>query len=66
MVARNGEDFLKLGAASIDIGSRKVDLVENGHNGKVLFHGEIHVGHGLSFDALCGINDEDGTLASSK
>jgi hypothetical protein len=56
----------KLSPASIDIGSRKVDLVENWHNGEILFHGEIHVGHGLSFDTLCGINDEDGTLAGSE
>ena len=66
VVARNSEDFLKLGAASIDIGSRKVDLVEYGDNGEILFHGEVHVGHGLGFDTLRGINDENGSLAGGK
>ncbi len=66
VVARNGEDFFKLSPASIDIGSRKVDLVENWHNSEILFHGEIYVGHGLGFDTLCGINDEDGPLAGGE
>ncbi len=66
VVTRDGEDFFKLSPASIDIGSRKVDLVKDGHNREILFHGEVYISHGLSLDTLRRINDEDGALAGGE
>ena len=63
VLAGDGEDVLELLAAARDIGGGKVDLVENGDDGEVLLHGEVDVGHGLGFDALGGIDDEDGAFA---
>ena len=63
VLARDGEDFLELLSAAIDVGGGEVDLVENGDDGEVLLHGKVDVGHGLGFDALGGIDDEDGAFA---
>ncbi len=64
--AGDGEDFFELLAAAGDIGGGEVDLVEDGDDGEVLLHGEVDVGHGLGFDALGGINDEDGAFAGGE
>ena len=64
--AGDGEDVFELLAAAGDVGGGKVDLVEDGDDGEVLLHGEVDVGHGLGFDALGGIDDEDGAFAGGK
>lgn len=57
------EDFLELLTAAWDVGGGEVDFIEDGDDGEFLLHGEVHVGHGLGFDALGGIDDEDGAFA---
>ena len=62
MFAGNGEDVFELLTAFIDVGGGKVDLVEDGNDGKVLVKCKVDVGHRLGFHSLSGIDDEDGAL----
>ena len=61
--AGDGEDVFELLAAAGNIGGGEIDFIKNRDDGEVLFHGEVDVGHGLGFDALGGIDDEDGAFA---
>ena len=53
-------------AALVDVGGREVDLVEDGDDGEVLLEGKIDVGHGLRFNSLRGIDDENGAFAGGE
>lgn len=43
-----------------DVGSGKVNFIDNWDDSEVLFDGEIDVGKSLSLNALSGVDDEDG------
>ncbi len=45
------------------VSAGKVDLVDDGDDGQVLLEGQVDVGHRLRLDPLCGIDDEERTLA---
>ena len=51
---------------SVRIGAGEVDLVDDRHDRQILFQRQVHVGHGLSFDALRGVDHEQCTLAGCK
>ena len=42
---------------------RQVDLVDDGDELQVVLDGEVGVGDGLRFDALGGVNHEQGAFA---
>ena len=44
-------------------GAGKVDLVDDGEDVQVVLQGEIDVRERLSLDALCGVHDEDRSVA---
>ena len=50
---------------SLHIGTRKVYLVYDGHNGQVLLQGKVHIAHRLAFDTLRGIHEQQCPLAGS-
>src|SRR5581483_5010538 len=49
-----------------DIGTGKIDLVDDRNNFETIVDGEIGVGKGLGFDALRGVDDEERAFAGSK
>src|SRR5699024_4252457 len=69
--ARYLEDFFGLDADNIRdfqrvlfwFRIRKVDLVEHWNDFQVIFHRHVQVGQGLCFDALRGIDKQDGSFA---
>ncbi len=46
-----------------DIGIRQIDLVDHRHNREALLVREMHVGHGLRFDALRRIDNQERAFA---
>jgi len=66
VLAGDGEDILELLLAFLDVRGGEVDLVDDGDDGEVLLHGEVEVRDGLGFDALGGIDHEDGTFAGGE
>ena len=44
----------------------EVGLVDDGDDGEIEFEGGVGVGEGLGFDALGGVNEEDGALAGGE
>ena len=53
-------------ANALDIGAGQVDLIDNGNDLKVVFEREIGIGKGLRLDTLCGVDNEERTLASAE
>lgn len=49
--------------ALVDVRGGEVDFVDDRDDGEVLLHREVHVRDGLCFDALRGIDHEDGAFA---
>ena len=49
-----------------DVGVRQVDLVDDGNDGEVLLHRQMDIGDGLGFDALGGVNDQQGPFAGAQ
>jgi hypothetical protein len=65
-LGRDCEDVLELFQAEIEIRARKVDLVDHRNDLEFLAEGEVRVGHGLSLDTLCRIDEQDGALTGSE
>ncbi len=63
LLARDRQDVLELVHDRLGVGRRQVDLVQDGDEGQALAHREMDVGERLRFDALGGVDDEDGALA---
>ena len=53
-------DFL---ADPVRVGAGQVDFIDDGNNFQIVFQGQVDVGQGLGFDALRGIDDEQGPFA---
>ena len=49
-----------------NIGVRQVDFVDDRDDGQVLLHRQVDVGHGLRFDPLRGIHDEQRAFAGAQ
>ncbi len=64
--AGNGEDVLQLLLRLRHVGVRQVDLVDDGDDGEVLLHRQVHIGDGLGLDALGGIDDEQRPFAGAQ
>lgn len=45
---------------------RQVDLVEHGDDRQIVLHGQVQVGQRLGFDALSGVDEQQGTLAGGQ
>ena len=48
----------------LNLCARQVDLVDDGDDGQLIVESQLGVGQGLGLDALRGVNDEQGSLAS--
>ena len=65
-VAGDGENVLQLPFRLRDVRVRQVDLVDDGDDGEVHLHRQVHVGDGLGLDALRGIHDEQRPFAGAQ
>ena len=65
-VAGNGQDVLQLLLRQRDVGVRQIDLVDDGDDGQVLLHRQVHVGHRLRLDALRRVHDEQRPFARAQ
>ena len=65
MASRPTADFDHLFGAR-DVGGRQIDLVDDRNDFEAVIDGEIRVGEGLGFNALGGIDDEQGAFARSQ
>ena len=62
----DAQGLLHLGDDFIGPGQGHVDLVEDRHDGQIVFHGQEGVGHRLGLHSLRGIDQEDGSLAGGQ
>ena len=53
-------------AGAFDVGGGEVDFVDDGDDFEAVGDGEVGVGEGLGFDALRGIDDEEGAFAAGE
>ena len=60
------EDMVHFGGDFIDSGVVEVDFVDDRNDFQVVVHGRIGVGDGLGFDALEGIDQEQGSFAAGQ
>ena len=60
------DEVRELGGVLVRLRRRQVDLVEHRDDVQVVLEREIEVGQGLRLDALGGVDEEDGALASSE
>lgn len=63
---RNADDVFELFVDLGQVGAGQVDFVDDGYDFQLLVERQVHVGKGLSFDALSGVDDEDGTVAGGQ
>ncbi len=66
LVTAEADDALEFGGDAFGFGVGEVDLVEDRDEGEVLVHGEVDVGECLGFDALGGVDDEEGAFAGGE
>ena len=59
----DADDVLDLVADFLGLGGGEVDLVDDGDDFVVVLDRLVDVGEGLGFDALCGIDHQQGALA---
>ena len=57
-IAGDCQDFLKLRFRLCHICVWQVDLIDHWNDLQVLLHRQMHIGHGLRFDALGGVDDK--------
>ena len=60
------DNAFELAGDALRFGVREVNLVEDGDELEVLVHRQVNVREGLRFDALGGVNDEDGAFAGGE
>ena len=65
-VARNGQNVLQLFPGLRDIRMRQVNFVDDGDDGEILLHRQVHVGDRLRLDALRRVNDEQRAFARAQ
>lgn len=63
VVCWDGEDVFELLADGVWVGGREVDFVDDWDNFEALVDGEVGIGDGLGFDALGGVDEEEGAFA---
>ncbi len=62
MVGRVADQLRDLLGRCVRVGLREVDLVDDGKQLEVVLDCEVGVRHRLRLDALCGVDDEEGSL----
>jgi len=60
---RDGQNVLQLLFGGLDVGVRQVDFVDDRNEFQPLFFRKVDIGNRLSFDALCGIDNDESSLA---
>ena len=64
--AVQADDVLELPFDPLGIGARKIDLVDDRQDLKVVIQRQIDVGHGLRFHSLGGVHHQDRSFAGSQ
>ena len=66
VVGREADGLFNHLLGALDVGGGEIDLVDDGDDLEAVGDGEIGVGEGLGFDALGGIDDEQGAFAGGE
>jgi len=66
LLAGQRQNLLHLLVAELEVGRRKVDLVDDRNHLEVLFERQVHVGHRLRLNALRGVDEEQRALAGAE
>ena len=59
----DADDVLQLAVYFGQVGTGKVNLIDDGDNGQVQIHGQVHVGKCLGFHSLGRVHNKKGSLA---
>ena len=66
VVGGDGENVFDLFFDALGLGGGEIDFIDDGKNFEIVVGGEESVGHGLGFDALAGVHDEEGAFAGGE